>query len=228
VARSGLGLGFRIGALIVAWGASVQAMPEHGGGSVVIGAQGIAFDGAPAESAEQIGTLGLDLRGAIAPGLLPVGFAAGASYHFGASVPGGFVYQLLLLPLGVAAFVDGVGWLALSGGGDLNGVTSRVAFAPRAIAELRVEIDVPGPFHLAAYAQPAWLAVDSRQDGATGVGFADEIELGAGLRIGSERVRHGIDSSRGLFVGGMWRQWLGATGYGLVVGYAVDGQFGGD
>jgi hypothetical protein len=218
----------RLALSVLALGAAIStnagARPEHAGGSVVIGAQGLLFEEAPDGSADGLAALGLDLRGAVAPGSAPIGLAGGAGYHFGASHPGGFVYQLALLPLGVATFVDGIGWLAVMGGGDLCGVTARVPFAPRAIAEARLELELPGPFHLAAYFQPAWLAVDERRDGARDFELADEIEIGAGIRIGREGEPFGIDASRGLFVGGLFRQWLGATGYGLVVGYTVDGQ----
>ena len=189
----------------------------------MIGAQALRFDGTP----ENIVEAGLDLRGAIAPGKLPLGFAIGAGYHFGASIPGGFAYEVALLPLGVSFFVDDIGWLAVVGGGDLSGVTTRVPFAPRTLVEARIELQLPGPFHFAAFARPAWLAVDARQDGSNSIGFADELEAGAGFRIGSERERWDIDSSRGVFVGGLVRQWLGQTGFGLVVAYTVDGQFGG-
>lgn len=197
------------------------AQPEHAGGSVVIGARGLAFDGGPVDGSA---TLGLDLRGAFAPGSAPVGLALGAGYELGASVPGGFVYRFALMPVGLAAFADGIFWLAVMGGGDIGGITARVPFAPRAVIEARIELDLPGPLHAALYAQPAWLAVDERQDGAEHFAYADEMELGAGLRFGSERSRHGFDAARGLFVGALLRQWVGATGYGATIGYTVDGQ----
>lgn len=168
----------------------------------------------------------MDLHAAIAPGSFPVGIAAGLGYHFGASVPGGFAYEGRLMPLGIAAFADGIGWMTITGGGDLSGVTTRVPFAPRAIAEARLELQLPGPFHLAAFARPAWLAVDEREDGSETLGFADELDAGVGFRIGGEERRRGIDSSRGLFVGGVLREWLGERGFGVVLGYTVDAQLG--
>lgn len=193
----------------------------------MIGARGIGFPDASHDEPDFIGTAGLDLHGAIAPGSFPVGLAAGAGYQFGASVPGGFAYEAHLMPFGIAGFVDGIGWLAVIGGGDLSGVTTRVAFAARVIAEARVELQLPGPFHFAAFVRPAWLAVDEREDGSESANFADELDAGAGFRIGGEERRHGIDTSRGLFVGGVMREWLGERGFGIVLGYTVDGQFGG-
>ncbi len=106
-------------------------------------------------------------------------------------------------------------------------MTTRVPFAPRWVAEARLELQLPGPLHLAAFVRPAWLGVDARKDGADGIDFADELDAGAGFRFGEERVKWGMDTSRGLFVGGLMRQWLGATGYGVALGYTVDVQFGG-
>jgi hypothetical protein len=207
--------------MVFGFATSALAKPEHGGGSVVIGARGLRF------SDLAIGSAGLDLRGAIAPGSFPLGIALGAGYHFGASVPGGFAYEAGLMPVGIAGFVDGIGWVAILGGGDLSGVTTRVPFAGRLVAEARLELQLPGPLHFAAFARPAWLSVDERENGSDSVTFADELELGAGFRIGNEHERRGIDTSRGLFVGGVMRQWLGQTGFGLVLGYTVDAQFGG-
>ncbi len=203
-----------------------SAKPDHGGASVVIGAQGLGFSERDHASPDFIASAGLDLRGGIALGSFPMGIAAGMGYHFGASIPGGFSYEARLMPVGIAAFVDGIAWVTVMGGGDLSGVTARVPFAPRWIAEARVELQLPGPFHFAAFFRPAWLSVDARRHGSEAVRFADEFDAGAGLRIGSERRRWGFDASRGLFIGGQLRQWLGATGYGLVLGYTVDGQIG--
>lgn len=216
--------GHLVAACLLALAARAQAMPEHAAGSAVIGARAMTVRDAPADSLRQLGTLGLELRAAFGPGEAPLGLAAGAGYQLGASLPGGFAYQLHLLPAGVAGFIDGVGWLALLGGGDVDGVTSRVPFAPRAVVEARLELDVPGPFRLAGYGRPAWLAVDARQGGARHFDFADEVEFGVGLRIGAERRRHRADISRGLFIGGAYREWLGAVGYAVVLGYAVDAQ----
>ncbi len=200
------------------------AQPKHAGGSALIAARGLVnaedSDAAP----EVVGSAGLDLRGAATLGSFPVGLAAGMGYHFGASVPGGFAYEAALMPLGISGIVDGIGWIAVLGGGDLSGVTTRVDFAPRLIAEARLEFELPGPFHFATYIRPAWLAVDARQDGAKDLQFADEFDAGVGLRIGAEHHKMGFVTSRGLFVGGVLRQWLDVSGYGLIVGYTVDGM----
>ncbi len=172
------------------------------------------------------GSAGLDLHAAVALGSFPVGFAAGAGYQFGASVPGGFAYEAGLLPVGLAVMVDKVGWVAVMAGGDLGRDHARAlcttvgrrgapgAATPRAASPCGVR--APG------------VARGRRSQGrADGIDFADELDAGAGFRFGEERVKWGMDTSRGLFVGGLMRQWLGATGYGVALGYTVDVQFGG-
>jgi hypothetical protein len=211
----------------LAFASHATAKPQHGGASAIISGQGVGFTEAAGDAPDALLTAGLDLRGGLALGSFPIGFAAGAGYRFGASVPGGFAYEFGVMPVGLGVFFDGIGWLAVTAGGDLSGVTARVPFAPRAVAEGRVELQLPGPFHFSAFIRPAWLAVDARESGSEYLDFADEFEAGLGFRIGSEQTKWGIDTSRGLFVGGVVRQWLGTTGYGLMLGYTVDGQFGG-
>jgi len=170
-------------------------------------------------------TLGVDTRLAFGPRDLPIAYGFGIDYQLGASTPGGFAYALSLWPAGVGVVIGDTAFLGVYGGGGFSGVTARVPFSGQLETEARLLCDVPGPFALSAAARAAWVAASARQDGSPSFGFPDEARGFVGVRVGHEDDKYGINSGRGALVAFDVREAFGTHGYGLIVGYQIDGLY---
>lgn len=152
-----------------------------------------------------------------------VAYAASFDFAFGATIGArGFMYEVGLLPLGIAlrpsersviAFATGI-----AGSGAIGTLDDAVALPLELTAETTL-----GPLRVLARGRASFLAASAaRQDGARSVGWADEIDATFAIRIGHRFEKFRLASGNGYFLGATYREMQGARFFGLVIGHSVD------
>lgn len=146
-------------------------------------------------------------------------------YHMGIDLAaggtirgGGFAYDVALFPAGVALRFAETSFLTLGVGVGASGATGTLDDAATFPVEARFELG--RGIRVLGRARAIFLAgADGRQDGAS---FADELEATLALRLGHAYTDWGFPTGNGYFIGATYREALGATFAGLVIGYSID------
>lgn len=152
-----------------------------------------------------------------------IAYAASFDFAFGSTIgKSGFMYELGLLPLGIAlrpsersvvAFATGI-----AGSGAIGTLDDAVAMPLEVTAEATL-----GPLRLLARGRASFLAAsDARQNGSPTVGWADEIDATVGIRLGRRYDKFRLASGNGYFLGVSYREMEGAKFAGIVIGHSVD------
>jgi hypothetical protein len=147
------------------------------------------------------------------------GFHMGLDLGAGGTIDrGGFAYDVALFPVGVALRFAETSFITLGAGVGASGATGSLDDAATFPVEARFELG--RGIRVLGRARAVFLAAaDGRQDGAR---FADELEAMLALRIGRAYTDWGFPTGNGYFVGATYREALGATFAGLVIGYSID------
>ena len=131
---------------------------------------------------------------------------------------GGFAYDVALFPIGVALRFAETSFLTLGVGVGASGATGTIDDAATFPVEARFELG--RGIRVLGRARAVFVAgADGRQDGAR---FADELEAMLALRLGHAYTDWGFPTGNGYFVGVTYREALGATFAGAIIGYSID------
>lgn len=152
-----------------------------------------------------------------------VGYAASFDFALGSTIgASGFMYELGLLPLGVALRPSERSVIALATGIAGSGAVGTLDDAVALPLELTAEATI-GPLRLLARGRASFLAAsDARQDGSPTLAWADELDATFAIRLGTRYDRFRIASGNGYFVGATYREMEGAKFFGVVIGHSVD------
>lgn len=201
-----------------------QFGPWKGGASLHLDARYGRVDGAAAgDGRDHHAAVGLDLRAAVGRGA-PVLYAAGLGYQFGATVPGGFVYEVDLYPVGVGVLPTHNVSVAVRAGVGMSGTTGRVPLSAQFPVEAVVEFDLHRRVRVAGWVRPSWLTTDARHDGSARASFADELSAGLAVRWGRRYFPHQRNASagNGYYLAALYREQLGARVVGGAFGYSIN------
>lgn len=136
----------------------------------------------------------------------------------------GLLYELELYPIGAALSLSEDGFVSLCGGVGLSGVRGSIPFGWQFPIELSGEWQF-GKIRGLGWIRTRWIAgEDSRQDGSDLAGFADELDLTVGVRLGrNSRYWSKVTAGHGLFVGINYREQGTANFGGIVIGLSMWG-----
>ena len=166
-------------------------------------------------------SFGMRLRGTA--GKNPVQYGLGFSYRLGSSHPGGFLYAVELLPIGLGVVVSDRFRLVVRGGAGVSGVTSRVPFAGDFPVEARLDLRLTSWLALGSFARVSWTTSSQRSHGVTAIEFGDELCAGARLRIGRHYDHgQGLRGNDGYYLQALISESLGSRFIGGAFGYAID------
>jgi hypothetical protein len=199
----------------------VDARPDVQGGAQLhyelSALHDIEDDGTSAPAARDFVLAGARLHGFI--GNRWLGYHMGIDLAAGGTIRGGgFAYDVALFPAGVALRFAETSFLTLGIGVGASGATGTLDDAATFPVEARFELG--RGIRVLGRARAVFLAgADGRQDGAR---FADELEAMLALRIGRAYSDWGFPTGNGYFVGATYREALGATFAGVVIGYSID------
>jgi hypothetical protein len=167
---------------------------------------------------------GFALRGAFGPGNW--GILASVDCHVGAGAQGGFVYELDLLPLGLAYRIGDWFLIGTNIGLGVSGVTRHVPFAMQVPLEAIVDVDLGRRIHISAWGRGKWISVaDGRSDGSESISWVDETDAAVALRLGKGKTRYRNRWGNGYFIAGTVSEQLGTRSYGVILGYAITTAF---
>jgi hypothetical protein len=152
-----------------------------------------------------------------------VAYAASFDFAFGSTIgKSGFMYELGLLPIGIAfrpsersviAFATGI-----AGSGAIGTLDDAVILPLELTAEATL-----GPLRFLARGRASFLgASDARQNGSPTVTWADELDAMLAIRVGSNYDKFRLASGNGYFLGATYREMEGAKFIGVVIGHSVD------
>jgi hypothetical protein len=152
-----------------------------------------------------------------------VAYAASFDFALGSTInASGFLYELSLLPLGMALRPSERSLISLASGVAVNGAVGTLDDVVALPVELTAEMTL-GPFRLMARGRVSFVAgADGRQNGAPNVSWADELDATVGIRLGPKYRKWEMASGNGYFLGASYRELGGATFAGLVLGYSID------
>lgn len=147
-----------------------------------------------------------------------VAWAGGLDLAIGGSSTG-FAYGGALYPLGLGARLGNNGMISLGGGIGADKVVGSVPLAARVPVELALTLSI-GPLRPTLFVRPSWLfGADERKHGARASSRVDELEAGFTLRLGAQhRLWSQTNAGRGLLVGAVYRELMGARGVGVILG----------
>lgn len=136
----------------------------------------------------------------------------------------GLVYELELYALGAALPVGDDGFVSVCSGAGLSGVRGSIPFAWQFPVELGAEMQF-GSIRGQGWIRTRWIAgEDLRQDGSDLAGFADELDLTVGVRLGANsRYWSRVTSGHGVFLGVNYREQGNANFGGIVIGLSMWG-----
>lgn len=212
--------GLAILVLVLAAGRA-DARPDVDGGAQLhyelSGLHDIEHDPMAVPAARDFVLAGARLHGFI--GNRWLGYHAGIDLLAGGTVRGGgFAYDVALFPAGVALRFAETSFLTLGVGVGASGATGTLDDA--ATFPLEARFEVGRGIRVLGRARATFVAgADGRQDGAR---FADELEAMLALRLGRAYTDWGFATGNGYFVGATYREALGATFAGVVIGYSID------
>ena len=152
-----------------------------------------------------------------------ISYCAGFDAEIG-NASTGLVYEAELYALGAGYPIGDDGLVSLCTGAGLSGVRGSLPFAWQFPLELSGEIQF-GSIRGLGWIRTRWIAgEDSRQDGSDLAGFADELDLTLGVRLGkTSRYWSRVTSGHGLFFGISYREQASAHYGGIVIGLSMWG-----
>ncbi len=152
-----------------------------------------------------------------------VAYAASLDFAFGSTIgASGFMYELGLLPLGMAIRPTERSVIAFATGIAASGAIGTLDDAVVLPLELTAEASL-GPVRLLARARASYLAAsDARQDGSPTMTWADEFDAMFAIRVGRRYDKFRLASGNGYFLGAAYREMEGAKFVGIVFGHSVD------
>lgn len=198
-----------------------DARPDLDGGAQLhyelSGLHDIEHDAMDVPAARDFVLAGARLHGFI--GNRWLGYHVGIDLAAGGTIRGGgFAYDVALFPVGVALRFAETSFLTLGAGVGASGATGTLDDAATFPVEARFELG--RGIRVLGRARAIFLAgADGRQDGAR---FADELEAMLALRLGHAYSDWGFPTGNGYFIGATYREALGATFAGVVIGYSID------
>jgi hypothetical protein len=150
-------------------------------------------------------------------------YAGSFDFAFGSTIgKSGFMYELGLLPLGIAVRPTERSLIVLASGIAGTGAIGTLDDAVALPLELTAETTL-GPLRLLGRARASWLAAsDARQDGAPSFAWTDEFDATLAIRVGHRFNEYELASGNGYFVGATYREMEGARFVGIVIGHSVD------
>ena len=151
------------------------------------------------------------------------GWCLGLDGEIGASDEG-IAYGLTGYVAGAGARWGDAGAIALCGGAGLDGVAGAIPVAARFPVELSLSIDA-GRLRAIPWARAVWIAgADRRRDGVSWLEPVDEVEAGLLVRFARQRRYWStVSAGGGLAVGVTYRELMGASWIGVVVGLDLTG-----
>ena len=132
---------------------------------------------------------------------------------------GGLVYETNAYLLGAGLRFGESSYLAACGGAGLSGASGALPFAWQFPAELSAEVQA-GPLRVALWSKLLWTTgADARSEGSSSVSFADELSVGASIRLGRPtRYWKNRTTSHGYFLGAQYKELMGTRLIGVMAG----------
>ncbi len=151
------------------------------------------------------------------------GPAIGLDLAVGSTRPGGFAYDASLYLLGVGTRVGDYGSAGITAGIGASGAVGTMDDAAILPVALWFEAPLGSRLRFITHGRALWtIHSDARQGGSPSVGFIDEFEAMAGLRLGRRFTDYGMRAGNGWFVGAAYREAADTRFFGGVIGYSID------
>lgn len=147
-----------------------------------------------------------------------LGYCAGFDGMLGGS-PEGVAYDTSAYLLGAGLRLGKASYVAACAGAGLSGAAGAIPFAWQFPAELSAEVQA-GPVRVALWGKVLWTSgADARSEGSRTASFADELEVGASVRLGRPtRYWRSRTTSHSYFIGVQYRELMDTHLLGLIAG----------
>lgn len=134
---------------------------------------------------------------------------------------GGFAYDVVLYPVGVAVRFGTTGVFGVAGGIGASGAVGTIDDAM--LLPVQATLEAGKGWRVLGRARLGYVVgSDARQSAAPSVPFADEFDAMLGLRIGNHYDQHGFPTGNGYFVAANYREQAGTRYVGATIGYSID------
>jgi hypothetical protein len=154
-------------------------------------------------------------------GTTRVAFHAGVDLAAGGTLDrGAFAYEVALLLGGLAVRLDANSFVALGIGFGAMGAIGTISSGPSLPIELDAELG--SDVRVISRVRVQYVDPASRANGSPSAPFGDELEAMLGVRLGRSQDDHGFRTGNGYYVGGAYRELLGARYLGIALGYSID------
>jgi hypothetical protein len=168
-----------------------------------------------------LGLAGVRLRGTAGGALL--GYRIGLDLHAGATVPGGFAYDVDLYLLGLGLRLGRWSRFGVTGGIGASGTTGTVDDAVQLPVEASLELALGGRIRILARGRLAWVAgADDRRRGTPTMPFGDQLDASVAVRIGHRWMDYDFPTGNGYYLGAAYRESEGARMIGVIIGHSID------